>query len=102
MTATDPMTDRAEPDVGDVLYETRSHERYAVVVAVDPAGVTLRRDGREQFVPHAMFAPWNDASITIESAAVGCQRTDEPPHWTGQARNEPALEPTGAARPRRF
>jgi hypothetical protein len=99
MTATDSTPDRAAPAVGDVLYETQSHERYAVVVATDPAGVTLRRNGREQFVPHAMFAPWNDASITVEPAVAGRQRTDAPSYRTGRARHAPILEPAGTARP---
>lgn len=68
MTATDSTPDRTAPAVGDVLYETRSHERYAVVVATDPAGVTLRRNGSEQFVPHAMFGRWNDVSLRLEPA----------------------------------
>jgi hypothetical protein len=102
MTATDATTGRVEPDAGDVLYETRSHERYAVVVAVDPAGVTLRRDGREQFVPHAMFAPWNDASITVEPTVAGRQQADEPLHRTERTHHEPVLEPAGTARRRQF
>ncbi len=68
MTATDLTPDRTAPAVGDVLYETRSHERYAVVVATDPVGVTLRRNGSEQFVPHAMFGRWNDSSLRVEPA----------------------------------
>ena len=68
MTATDSTPDRTAPAVGDVLYETRSHERYAVVVAIDSAGVTLRRNGSEQFVPHAMFGRWNDSSLRVEPA----------------------------------
>lgn len=102
MTATDATTGRAEPDVGDVLYETQSHERYAVVVAVDPAGVTLHRNGGEQFIPHAMFAPWNDASITVEPAVAERQRADTPSYRTGRAHHEPVLEPAGTAHCRQF
>ncbi|MGN8218187.1 hypothetical protein ACTG0T_07540 [Halococcus morrhuae DSM 1307] len=97
MTATDATTDRADPDVGDVLYETDSHERYAVVVATDSAGVTLRRNDSEQFIPHAMFAPWNDASITVEPATAGSRRTDPSAHRT-RPRHELAAGPAGTTR----
>ena len=96
MTATDATTDRADPTVGDVLYETDSRERYAVVVATDPAGVTLRRNDGEQFVPHAMFAPWNDASITVESVARS-PRTEPPAHRLRPC-HELAAGPAGATR----
>jgi hypothetical protein len=93
MTATDATTDRADPAVGDVLYETDSHERYAVVVATDPAGVTLRRNDGEQFIPRAMFTPWNDASITVKPIA-GSRRTNPPAHRT-RPRHELAVGPAG-------
>jgi hypothetical protein len=92
MTATDSTTDRAEPDIGDVLYESESHERYAVVVATDPAGVTLRRNGGEQFVPHAMFAPWNDSSIALKPALADTTARRQP------ASHERMVEPAGAIR----
>ncbi|UOO95419.1 hypothetical protein MUK72_01605 [Halococcus dombrowskii] len=97
MTATDATTDRADPDVGDVLYETDSHERYAVVVATDSAGVTLCRNDSEQFIPHTMFAPWNDASITVEPATAGSRRTDPSAHRT-RPRHELAAGPAGTTR----
>lgn len=98
MIATDTPTDRADPDVGDVIYETRTHERYAVVVATDPAGVTLRRNGGEQFVPHAMFAPWNDSSLRVEPARAERTGTESATRRTESASHERRFVLAGAVR----
>lgn len=98
MIATDTTPDRTEPDVGDVLYETDSHERYAVVVATDPTGVTLYRNGGEQFIPHAMYTPWNDSSVTVEPAPAEHHGADTSTRRPGPASYERMVKPARAVR----
>jgi hypothetical protein len=61
----DHTTERTDPEPGDVLYETESGTEYAVIVDTDAAGVTMRRGDTESFVPHPLFAPWNDDGLVV-------------------------------------
>lgn len=63
-------------DAGDALYD-RHRKEYYLVEAVDEEGVSLRRDEREYYVPHALFAPWHDSRL------VSIDEVTEPtvPEW---------------------
>lgn len=77
MTANDDhTTGRTELSAGDVLYDAENSERYAVIVAITDAGVTIRRNGTEQFIPHALFLPWNDASLVVGRPKTGTSKTN--------------------------
>jgi hypothetical protein len=49
-------------ETGTVLYDRHRNEYFAVE-RVDDAGVALRRDGTEYYVPHSLFAPWQDSRL---------------------------------------
>lgn len=74
MTANDDhTTERTELEPGDVLYDGETGEEYAVIVDIDDVGVTMRRGDTESFVPHALFAPWNDARLVANKSSA-CER----------------------------
>lgn len=71
MIATDNRTpERTDLEPGDVLYDSESGEKHAVVVSIDMAGVTLRRGDTESFLPHGLFAPWNDAGLLVDKPGI--------------------------------
>lgn len=72
-------TDHTELEPGDVLYESESGKEYAVIVDIDAAGVTMRQGDTESFVPHALFAPWNDAGLVVSKPKTEQRRTGRLP-----------------------
>lgn len=66
MTANDDYTtERTELEPGDVLYDAERGEEYAILVDIDDVGVTIRQGDTESFIPHALFARWNDAGLVV-------------------------------------
>jgi hypothetical protein len=78
MTANDDRTpERTELEPGDTLYDSERGEEYAVIVDIDGAGVTMRHGDTENFIPHALFAPWNDAGLVVGKPEACEQRETE-------------------------
>lgn len=78
MTANDEhTTERIDLKAGDVLYDGTDGEEYALIVSVNDAGVTVRQGDVESFLPHTLFAPWNDDGLVVghEHRSDAAERT---------------------------